>query len=181
MQSVCIECGNERAGHPVKEDWVIEGIRRGKKMLGIAKNNALVVCPECADARKLRREKFEKRLVQNGAIGVVLFLFLVLVPIFFGGGRGIIDIIKTIITAALLALLIIFFALLSYSPAYDAGRMVGAGGMTSYSREVSPSGKNGSIASPAPVAQAKEGKEEAPAKQGKKPIAKQAAKKKSRR
>jgi len=128
MPSVCIECGNEKEGYPVKEDYVIAAIRKVKTMLRVAKNNTLVVCQGCVDARKVRRERFEKRFVQHGAVAVIVFLFLVLFPVFFGGGKDLIGLVQTVLTAAVLGLVIIFFALLNYSPAFEEGKKVGGEG-----------------------------------------------------
>jgi hypothetical protein len=116
-------------GYPVREDYVIDAIRKVKSALGVAKNNTLVVCQGCADLRKQKREKFEQRFVQYGAVAVIAFLLLVLVPVFFGGGKNLVDMIKTAIMAAVLALVVILFALLSYSPAYEPGKTVGRDGV----------------------------------------------------
>lgn len=80
-KSVCIICEKEKGGEPILDGHVIPIIRKVKKALGVAQNNQLVVCSDCFDAHKKRREKFEKTLMQYAAIGVIFFvLLLVLAP-----------------------------------------------------------------------------------------------------
>lgn len=119
MASVCVECGGEKKGYMVREDAVIRGIRRVKKMLGIAKNNILVVCAECAAVRKEKRERFEKRFVQHGAVAVIVFLLFVLVPVFSGARWGVIELLTSALLAALVGGAILLLTLFGYSPAFE--------------------------------------------------------------
>ncbi|MFH1285934.1 MAG: hypothetical protein ABIH99_05115 [Candidatus Micrarchaeota archaeon] len=61
------------------DDAYITTIRKIKNKFGIARNSELVVCSECLETYKKRREKFEKTLIQYGAVGIVLLIVIVLI------------------------------------------------------------------------------------------------------
>ncbi len=86
MAKACIICAKEvQAGKPVSDDAVIKAIRAVKQRLGIAKNNVLVVCPQCEDGYRKRRGEYEKKLVQYVVISAVVLLIFILLPIFTTG------------------------------------------------------------------------------------------------
>jgi hypothetical protein len=74
-KSVCILCGKEKQGVPVKEDRVIDAIRWFKK--NVTKNeqhNFLVVCKEDYPRYRKERSKYTSRRIIY--IGLTLFLGL---------------------------------------------------------------------------------------------------------
>jgi hypothetical protein len=86
MAKACIICAKTVPhGFAVEDDMVISGIRAIKQKLGIAKNNELVVCPDCVEEYKKKRGEYEKRLVQHVVIASVVLLVFVLLPIFTTG------------------------------------------------------------------------------------------------
>ena len=86
MAKACIVCAkNVQKGLAVEDDLVISSIRAVKRKLGIAKNNELVVCPDCVEAYRKKRGEYEKRLVQYVVIASVVLLVFVLLPIFTTG------------------------------------------------------------------------------------------------
>lgn len=85
MAKVCIVCQKEtKTGYPVKDDFVIESIRKIKNYLRVAKNNELVVMEECLEEHKKKRERYEKNLILHIAIGGILFAVFAILPIFSG-------------------------------------------------------------------------------------------------
>ena len=85
MAKVCIICYKERDGKLVADDFVIRTIRAIKQKTGTAKNNTLVVCPDCMETHKKKREKYERDLVMHVAIAGIVLLVFVLLPIFTTG------------------------------------------------------------------------------------------------
>jgi len=76
-ESRCIICGREMSGAPIADDVVIKAIRKAKGALGVAKGSRLVVCKEDLEEHFKRRKKFEKNMVQYGAIAFVLLVAMV--------------------------------------------------------------------------------------------------------
>lgn len=121
-KQVCIVCGKERKGIPVKEDFVIRSIRRAKGAFKIATGNKLVVCPEHIDDARKKREKFERGLLTYAGIGAVLGVILVVVNLMTS-----FDAFRLIQSLALLVLLVVVMAMLSlyqYFPAIGAPKTV---------------------------------------------------------
>lgn len=78
MPTVCIVCQQQKDGTPVKDDVILSSIRRIKQSLNIAKNNTLVVCAECLEEHKKRRQNFEKSMIQFGGLGLLILVILLL-------------------------------------------------------------------------------------------------------
>lgn len=117
-KQVCIVCGKERVGIPVKEDFVIRFIRRAKDALKIATGNKLVVCREHIEVAQKKREKFERGLLTYAGIGAVLGVILVIVNLMTA-----FDAFRLIQSLVLLVLLVGVMAMLSlyqYFPAIAA-------------------------------------------------------------
>ncbi|HII54255.1 hypothetical protein COT30_01975 [Candidatus Micrarchaeota archaeon CG08_land_8_20_14_0_20_49_17] len=83
--TVCIICRKEVSGTLVKDDVVIETIRKIKKKLGMAKNNKLVVCQGCLEEWSSKRKKYEKTLTQNIVIGIGIVVLLIGLPLILAG------------------------------------------------------------------------------------------------
>ncbi|MEM4194852.1 MAG: hypothetical protein QXY05_00935 [Candidatus Anstonellales archaeon] len=118
MAKVCIICGNEIKGkdaYRVKEDIVIESIRKIKKKLNMAKNNELFVCREDYEKYKEKRKQFERNFTFASALAAAILLLLIIVPIFFGSLPSIANILFGIVVGIFL----IFMALISYLPALE--------------------------------------------------------------
>ena len=79
--SVCIMCKQEKAGTPVKNDFIIEIIRKLKKKIGAARNNRLVVCQECMEQYETKRKNYERLLTQNIVIGIGIVVLLIGLPL----------------------------------------------------------------------------------------------------
>jgi hypothetical protein len=123
MATRCIICERETGGTPIAEDAVIKAIRAGKQALRMAQNNRLVVCNDCMEGYRAKRERFEKSLVQNIVLGGIIFLGLAIVPIFTKAGFQ--------LGAALVGLLfllglVLLTVLTSYSPSLVGGLPKGA-------------------------------------------------------
>jgi hypothetical protein len=102
MAKVCIICEQERSGHPVENDIVINTIRWFKMKTGTAKNNTLVVCDGCLPAHKAKREKFEKSLVTHVILAAVILLLLLVLPLLAGAGVSVYSLLLGILLAALI-------------------------------------------------------------------------------
>lgn len=112
-KTVCIMCGAERPGIPVKGDMVLDAIRWFKRnVTRNAKDNLLVVCKDDWPRYNKARKRFMTRRAIYVALGV-LFVILVNAVAF------------TLSTFALTLLVLAFFYLLSlfnYIPALDLGK-----------------------------------------------------------
>ncbi|MGB9719596.1 MAG: hypothetical protein ACPL06_03315 [Candidatus Anstonellales archaeon] len=118
MAKVCIICGNEIKGegaYRVKEDIVIEWLRRIKKKFGIAKNNELFVCKDDYDKYKDKRKQFERNFMFASALAAAILLLLIIVPIFFGSLPSL----SGIFFGLVVGVFLILMALLSYLPAVE--------------------------------------------------------------
>lgn len=106
---VCIVCGNERVGLPVRNDHVIHAIRWIKtNITKNEKNNVLVVCKECYPKYKKERSRFVSRMAIYVGLGIV-FLIVGLVIASVG---------TLLFTLPVLALLYLL-SLLNYMPDLD--------------------------------------------------------------
>jgi len=76
-KSRCIICGREKRGAPVADDVVIRAIRWVKRKLGVAQESRLVVCGEDMEEHTRRRRKFEKHMVQYGALAFILVVVMI--------------------------------------------------------------------------------------------------------
>jgi|YelNatPaOPRAMG01_1025707.scaffolds.fasta_scaffold00721_43 uncharacterized membrane protein (DUF485 family) len=118
MAKVCIICGKEIEGkgaYRVKDDIVIDSLRKIKRKLGVAKNNELFVCHEDYEKYKEKRKQFERNFTFASALAAVILLLLIIVPIFFGSLPSISGIFFGIVVGVFLILM----ALISYLPAVE--------------------------------------------------------------
>ncbi len=117
MARVCIICQKEVSGAAakVKNDNVIEIIRKIKNLLRVAQNNELYVCANDMGAYAERRKKFEKDLVAYGILAAVVIILLVGLPLL--GGKF--DIIVLIYSIVLGAIIFGLGAMIKYVPAIE--------------------------------------------------------------
>lgn len=107
--TVCIICGKERVGIPVKNDYIIEAIRWIKtNITKNEKNNRLVVCKECYPKYKKERDRFISRFAIYVGLGVVFVITGSLI-----GGFG------ALLYTLPVLLLLFLLSLLNYMPALD--------------------------------------------------------------
>jgi hypothetical protein len=128
MAKKCVVCQKDlvsgRAAR-VKEDFVINGIRKVKKALRVARGNELYVCENDYEKQQARRKDYEKNIVIFATIGVVIFAMLNVLPLI--GGR--LEISFFLSTFFLSALIVIVPVVFKYVPASEglhslAGRSV---------------------------------------------------------
>ncbi len=105
-KGVCIVCHKEKMGYPVETDYMIEGIARLKKLMKTYKGNKLVVCEDCFDEYKKKRDKFVRNLMLYGGIGAVLGILLILTNLS----------VQSFLFAIFLELLMLVLAHMSYVP-----------------------------------------------------------------
>ena len=113
MAKACVVCHKEgvQEGYLVEDDLVIRSIRAAKQKLGIAKNNVLVVEKGCLEAYRPKRAKYERDLAIHAAIGALVLLVFVLLPIFTTGFS-----IVSVLLGLLLFCLIMAFTVFSHCP-----------------------------------------------------------------
>lgn len=110
-KTVCIICGLEKPGIPVKEDYVIGSIRWLKKnVFRNEKGNKLVVCRECYPKYKKEREAFISRQRTYIALGIIFLIASVLLSASKLGA---------IFLGILVLLLLYLVSLLNYVPDLD--------------------------------------------------------------
>lgn len=115
---VCIICGKEKPGIPVKEDWVLRAIRWFKtNVTRDAKENTLVVCKEDWTTYKKARKKFTTRRAIYIALGV---LFVIL------GNIVSLSVATFLLTVGVL-LLFYFLSLFNYTPDVEIRTAEGKG------------------------------------------------------
>lgn len=113
----CIVCGSDAGGALVEDTLMIRTIRAAKQKAGIAKNNTLIVCPNCTEAHAKRRRNFERKWATHLVMGVGLVLLIVGLPFILGGTFSP----AGIIFAPLIAIFIALLALFDYAPPLAAG------------------------------------------------------------
>ncbi len=130
-KSFCIICGEERDGIEIKEDNVLNILRRIKRLMGKkAGENRLVVCRACYPKYRDYRKKYISRQRIYVALGVAFLIFgMLIAPSLLSLLAGL------VITAFLYGL-----SLLNYTPAIDA----------------SQEGKHAASAKPVPVGKQKQ-------------------------
>ncbi len=105
---VCIVCGRERPGIPVKEDWVLNAMRWFKSnVTRNAQDNTLVVCKEDWPKYDKARRKFTTRRALYVALGVIFLIVGNIISFSF----------YTIIVTLAILLFFYLLSLLSYMPA----------------------------------------------------------------
>ncbi|MDO8340277.1 MAG: hypothetical protein Q7T16_06490 [Candidatus Burarchaeum sp.] len=107
---ICIICQQEKDGYAVRNDIFIAAIRGIKQTLGIATNNVLVVCNDCASEHRKRRSGFEKTLLQYGVFGAIIGILLLAISLSLSG----------LLMAAFMVLFMLALAVIHYHPASEA-------------------------------------------------------------
>jgi len=82
-KGICLICQKEATGLPIKEDFVIRGIRKIKTAFKVARGSKLIICNEHLEEAKRRREKFEKTLLTYGGLGGVIGIILITLGAYF--------------------------------------------------------------------------------------------------
>lgn len=114
-KSVCILCEKERSGKPIKEDFVIKTIRGIKQKLRIATNNKLVVCSECEEAYRKKKEEFEKTLVLHATIAALIVIVFLALPFVVGRPFSF----TSLFAGILLGIFIVGLTITRYIPAVE--------------------------------------------------------------
>ncbi|VVC01365.1 Uncharacterised protein [uncultured archaeon] len=108
MAKVCIVCEKEKSGYPVEDDAVIHAIRRVKQAFKVARNNELVVCEDCLEEHRKKRQKYEKNLVMHVVIAAIVLIIFFFVSVFSPSGISFTGILLGILLAALVVGLSVF-------------------------------------------------------------------------
>ena len=107
---VCIICGKEKSGIPVKEDMVLDVIKWFKRnVTRNAQDNVLVVCKEDWLQYNKARKKFTSRMTLYIVLGVIFVII----------GNVVAFSLYTLVTTLGVLLLFYLLSLLSYMPALD--------------------------------------------------------------
>jgi len=114
LVEVCLICEKNKSGTKLKEGFIINNIRKIKKIFGIAKGNKLVVCDSCMEEYKKRRQNFEKTILLWSILGGILALFIIIPSVLM---YNIYEILRSIITAIILiGVLLILVGMVRYIP-----------------------------------------------------------------
>jgi hypothetical protein len=116
-KGICLICQKEAIGLPIKEDFVIRGIRKIKTALKVARGSKLIICNEHLEEAKKKRERFEKTLLTYGGSGGVVGILLIIASIL--GGRDLLSILSILLIAVLLIFVLVIFSLAYYFPAVE--------------------------------------------------------------
>ena len=114
---VCVSCQKDVEGKSasrIREDRIIRGIRKVKRILGVAQNNELFVCSDCLSTHMERRKSFEKSMLFASVFaGLIL---IVLIAAFLLSGR--LDL-WAFISAFIVAGFILTLPIFKYTPAVE--------------------------------------------------------------
>ncbi len=109
-KKVCIICGKERNGIPVKEDDILAALRWFKKnVTRNEKGNRLVVCKECYPKYSKERKRYFTRRNLYIALGVILSIMII----------GIAHSIFSVIWGVFVVLFMYLLSLVNYLPGLD--------------------------------------------------------------
>jgi hypothetical protein len=108
-KEICIICGKNKKGIPVKDDYVIKSLRWLKKVTNRYKGGKLVVCKECYPKYKGYRKKYTSRRMTYVAIGIIFAILIIILS------RSVFSVISGILIILFLYLL----SLLTYMPDLD--------------------------------------------------------------
>lgn len=113
---ICIICHNEvKGGTKVKDDFIINSIRRIKRLFNVAHNNQLFVCEKDFIVHAEKRKKFERELLIVSAIVVIILLLLNGLPLLSGRFQF-----SMFLSSIFIAILILIFTIIfKYAPATD--------------------------------------------------------------
>jgi len=115
-KTACIVCKKEGIkGTPVKQDVILDTIKKVKTRLGIVRGFKLVVCPDDIEVYRKKRSKFEKMAVLHTTVAAILIILLVFGPILLGAPFNL----MSIFFAFVLGVMVAALALLSYVPALE--------------------------------------------------------------
>ena len=120
--NVCIICGKEVDAHnavPIKEDFIIKGIRFIKQKTGTIRNNKLYVCEDCFEEYKKERKSFINGVFLWTILIGVLFFILLIMPLVANKPFNISSIIGITFGALLFWLMAMVMQLYKYRPATE--------------------------------------------------------------
>lgn len=83
----CIICSKdilEGNAAKVKEDFIIDGIRKIKRVFNAAQGNELYVCENDVKNHAEKRKKFERNIVISSTIAILVILIIIGIPLFAG-------------------------------------------------------------------------------------------------
>ncbi len=114
-KKVCLICGEEKDGIPIKEDRIVQFIRKVKRRLNVEKGYTIVVCNSCLKEYVKRRKQFEKYQLYSIILSVVLFvLFMILM---LSSGRfSVLGLVRSFVYSLLLGLFLFVISYLNYIP-----------------------------------------------------------------
>lgn len=113
---VCVDCQKEVNGMRavrIKEDRIIDFIRKVKRALKISKENELYVCYTCLPVHKEKRKSFEKTMLIFSVVAALIFLLMLATTLISGRFE-----LWAIVSGLLIiALLFVFSLIFKYVPA----------------------------------------------------------------
>ena len=115
-KEVCIVCQKEKKGAAIVEDFVIKGLRKIKQSLKASTGYKLVVCEDCKEVAKKKRQNFERTLLTYMGLGGIVLLAIIITAVMSGG--SILSIIQSIIVLIFLIVLLAALSLLNYFPSF---------------------------------------------------------------
>jgi len=116
-KEVCIVCQNEKKGAPVNEDFVINGLRKLKQFFKSSTGYKLVVCNECKETAKKKRQSFEKTLLTYLGLGGIILVVMIIFSLISGG--PLLSILQSIFVLLFLVILLAALSLLNYFPSFE--------------------------------------------------------------
>ena len=113
---VCVDCQKDVSGMravKIKEDRIIDFIRKVKRALKISRENELYVCYTCLPIHKEKRKSFEKTMLIFSVVAA-LILLLMLATTLISGRFELWAIVSGLL---IIALLLVFSLIFRYAPA----------------------------------------------------------------
>lgn len=125
MGKKCIICQKDLAGESaakVKEDFIIQWIRKIKQAANIAQNNELYVCEADIKPHAEKRKKFERNAVIGTTIAILFVLIVIGLPLLSGR----FDLVTCFSALVIGVVLLIGVVLFMYTPAIEPVSLIGS-------------------------------------------------------
>ena len=116
-KKICVICQKEIDGAPIKEDFIIKGLRKVKQFFKAATGNRLLVCPNCVQAATKKRQDFEKTLLTYLGLGGIILVIMLVFAILSGG--SLISLLQSVLFLVFLIILLAALSLFNYFPSFE--------------------------------------------------------------
>jgi hypothetical protein len=116
-KKICVVCQKEVDGAPIKEDFIIKGLRKIKQVFKASTGNRLLVCHNCVQTATKKRQDFEKTLLTYLGLGGIILVIMLTFAILSGG--SLVSLLQSILFLVFLIVLLAALSLFNYFPSFE--------------------------------------------------------------